>query len=103
MNIDESLKSIQKKLGKENSGKIADDIANIMTIDSNYKKDIKDKDDYIIKLKEDKEVLITANGRLLKQVSQEDESILNPKKEEKEEYKPFDFRSALDEKGNFKK
>ena len=35
-------KSIQKKLGKETSSKIADDMASILTIKSNYEKQSKE-------------------------------------------------------------
>ena len=47
-------------------------------------------------------MLITANGNLLKQVSQEKEE-METKKEESKEYKPFDYREALDERGYFKR
>ena len=103
MNLEEKLKEMQKKLGKENSGKIADDIANIISYDSARSKDIKNKDEEITRLKNDKEMLIQANGNLLQQISSESEEILKPKTEEKENKKPFDFRSVFDEKGNFKK
>ena len=103
MNLEEKLKEMQKKLGKENSGKIADDIATIISYDSARSKDIKNKDEEITRLKNDKEMLIQANGNLLQQISSESEEILKPKTEEKEDKKPFDFRSVFDEKGNFKK
>lgn len=103
MNLEEKLKEMQKKLGKENSSKIADDIATIISYDSARSKDIKNKDEEIIKLRNDKEMLITANGNLLQQISSESEEILKPKIEEQEDKKPFDFRSVFDEKGNFKK
>ena len=103
MNIEETLKGIQKKIGKESSSKIADDIATIITYDSERTKELKGKDDEIKSLKSDKEMLITANGNLLKQVSQEREEEIKPKKEEPKEYKAFDFREALDERGYFKK
>lgn len=103
MNLEEKLKEMQEKIGKENSGKIADDIATIISYDSARSKDIKNKDEEITKLKNDKEMLIQANGNLLQQISSESEEILKPKTEEKENKKPFDFRSVFDEKGNFKK
>lgn len=102
MNLEETLKGIQKKLGKENSGKIADDIASIISYDSARTKDINNKNEEIDKLKSDKEMLIEANGNLLQQISTEKEEILKPKEVEKEEKKKnFDFRSVFDEKGNF--
>lgn len=101
--LEQITKNIQKKIGKETSSKIADDVANIMTIKANYEKEIKSKDDEIKELKNDKEVLITANGNLLQQVSMGLESDLKPKekKEEKKKAKDFNFASMFDEKGNF--
>lgn len=96
-------KSIQKKLGKETSSKIADDMASILTIKSNYEKQSKEYQDEIKELKEDKEVLITANGNLLQQVSMgKEEEIKIPKKEEsKTSAKDFNFSAMFDSKGNF--
>ncbi|MBR4003565.1 MAG: hypothetical protein IKI95_05895 [Clostridia bacterium] len=95
--------SIQEKLGKETSAMITDDLANIITIKSNYDKEIEDNKKQISKLKKDKDVLIEANGNLLQKVKMGAE----PKKEEKEEKKTdaknFDFSAMFDEKGNFKK
>ena len=54
MNIEDYTDSIQKKIGKEEAGKIADDIAKILTYENKIKKDIKDRDDEISKLKKDK-------------------------------------------------
>lgn len=101
MNLEEKLKEMQKKLGKENSGKIADDIASIISYDSARTKDINNKNEEIDKLKSDKEMLIQANGNLLQQISTESEEVLKPKEVEKEQKKNFDFRSVFDEKGNF--
>lgn len=100
MNIEEYTNKIQEKLGKENSGKIADDIANILSYESKLQKDINDKNDEITKLRKDKEMLIEANGNLLQQVpfgKEKDE------KEEEDEKKPFDFRSVFDENGKIKR
>ena len=98
-------KSIQKKLGKETSSKIADDMASILTIKSNYEKQSKEYQDEIKELKNDKEVLITANGNLLQQVSMGTEADLEDKRKEKEENKTsakdFNFSAMFDSKGNF--
>ena len=102
-NLEDITKSIQKKLGKEDSAKIADDLATIITIKSNYDKQNKENNETIEKLKGEKETLIQANGSLLQQVSMGKEEDINPNKEKEEPKKPFDFRSAFDEKGNFKK
>lgn len=100
MNIEEFTNKIQEKLGKEESGKIADDIANILTYDNKLQKDIKDRDQQIDKLKKDKEMLIEANGNLLQSIPMGKESDKTPDDEDK---KPFDFRSVFDENGNIKK
>lgn len=100
MNIEEYTNKIQEKLGKEEAGKIADDIANILSYENKLQKDITDKNDEINKLKKDKEMLIEANGNLLQQVpfgKEKDE------KDETDEKKPFDFRSVFDENGKIKR
>jgi len=103
MKFDDIQASIKSKLGDENTGLIADDLANLITLNSNQEQNIKNLGDEITKLKSEKETLIQANGNLLQQVSMSTDDILKPKSEEKEEYKPFDFRSVYDEKGNFKR
>lgn len=96
MNIEEYTNKIQEKLGKEEAGKIADDIASILTYDNMVQKDIKSKDEEIVKLKKDKEMLIEANGNLLQQIP-----LGKEEKEEKivEEPKNFDFKSIFDKNG----
>ena len=96
MNIEEYTNKIQEKLGKEEAGKIADDIANILTYDNKIQKDIKDKNEEITKLKKDKEMLIEANGNLLQQVpfGKEEE-----KKKDIDEPKNFDFKTVFDKNG----
>ena len=96
MNIEEYTNKIQEKLGKEEAGKIADDIASILTYDNKIQKDIKSKDDEISKLKKDKEMLIEANGNLLQQIPLGKEE---PKDDPKEEPKNFDFKSIFDKNG----
>ena len=107
MNTDLELitKSIQKKLGKENSAMITDDLANIITVKANYEKELQSNKEEIEDLKKSKETLIEANGNLLQQVSMASE----PKKEEPKKEEPkknplnFNFSSMFDEKGNFKR
>ena len=94
--IEDITNKIQTKLGKDEAGKIADDIASILTYDNALQKDIKDKNNEIDKLKKDKEMLIEANGNLLQQVSFGKEE---KKEEEKEERQPFDFKSVFDGNG----
>ena len=89
MNLTEISDKIQEKLGKEESGKIADDIANILIFEESNNKIIEEKNETIKKLNKDKEMLIQANGNLLLKVPQGKEET---KEVEKEEYKEFDFR-----------
>ena len=98
-------KSIQDKLGKENTSLIADDLGKLITDNGTMNTEMKQKDDQITKLKQDKEALITTNGNLLQQVAMGNEDNLINKNETKPEEspKPFDYRSVFDEKGNFKR
>ncbi len=95
MKIEEYTNKIQEKLGKEEAGKIADDLASILTYDHELQKNIKEKDEEITKLKKDKDMLIEANGNLLQQVPFGKEE----KKEEKEEPRNFDFKTVFDKNG----
>ncbi len=98
-------KSIQDKLGKENTSLIADDLGKLITDNATMNKDLRGRDERISKLEQDKEALITTNGNLLQQVAMGDEGGLINKNEQKEDEppKPFDYRSVFDEKGNFKR
>ena len=98
MNITEISDKIQEKLGKEESGKIADDIANLLIFEESNNKIIEEKNTEISKLQKDKEMLIQANGNLLLKVPQGKEEV----KEKEETYKEFDFRSVF-ENGKFKR
>lgn len=100
MNLSEITDKIQEKLGKEESAKISDDIANILIYEEANNKNIKTKDEEIQKLKNDKDVLIQANGNLLLHVPQGREEQEIVKDEVKE---PFDYRSIFDSKGKFKR
>lgn len=99
MNITEISDKIQEKLGKEESGKIADDIANLLIFEESNNKIIEEKNTEISKLQKDKEMLIQANGNLLLKVPQGKEE---EKQEKEETYKEFDFRSVF-ENGKFKR
>lgn len=97
--------TIQEKLGKEEAGKISDSLADILVIEEANGKLIKEKESSITKLKNDKEMLIQANGNLLLKVPQakEEDSFFEETNHKKEENKPFDFRSIFDDKGHFKR
>lgn len=96
-------KSIQEKLGKENTSLIADDLGKLITDNASVNETIRKKDEQISKLQQDKEALITTNGNLLQQVAMGDDDTMIKKELPKEEElkPPFDFRSAFDSKGNF--
>lgn len=103
--FDNLTKSMQEKLGKEASAKIADDIGKLITDNTQMNNEISKRDNEINKLKQDKENLIATNSSLLQQVgmSTEDFSTSKKLKEDEGEKKPFSFKSCFDEKGNFKK
>lgn len=103
--FDNLTKSMQEKLGKEASAKIADDIGKLITDNTQMNNEISKRDNEINKLKQDKENLIATNSSLLQQVgmSTEDFSTSKKPKEDEVEKKPFSFKSCFDEKGNFKK
>ena len=95
--------SIQEKLGKEASAKIADDLGKLITDNAQMNKEIENRNSQITKLKQEKENLITTNGNLLQQVAMgEDLTFLGSQNKQKEEpKKPFSFKDCFDEKGNF--
>ena len=101
MNIDEITNSIKSKLGEEESGKIADDLANLLIHDKFLNDNIKNKDEEISKLKGDKDLLVQANANLLGKIPMgkaEDDEF-----ETKEEVeKPFDYRTIFSN-GRFKR
>lgn len=92
--------SINEKVGKENAGKIADDLGKILTDNETTNKTIESRNTEIESLKKNNEMLITANGNLLQQVGMGEE----PKHQNKDEdNKPkFSLRGSFDDKGNFK-
>lgn len=91
--------SITEKLGSENSGVIADDFANMMTLEKEFNDKYENLEKENQKLKEHNEKLISANANLLMKVGTE----VKPPKDEEVDEKPFNFASVFDEKGNFKK
>lgn len=103
MNIDEITNSIKEKLGDEESGKIADDLASLLIHDKSLNDSIANKNKEIEKLKSDKDLLVSANANLLMKIpagKEDDEEFSNNSKVE--EYKPFDFRSVFKD-GKFKR
>lgn len=96
------INSIQEKLGDESSSLIADDLGILITDNVSMNETIENKNNEITKLQSDKEMLVTTNGNLLKQVGMGvDTNAMNENKNEKVEKKEFSFKSIFDEKGNF--
>ena len=95
--------SMQEKLGKEATSKIADDIGKLITDNAQMNKEIENRDNQITKLKQEKENLITTNGNLLQQVAMGEDLLFSgsQNKQKEEPKKPFSFKSCFDEKGNF--
>ena len=103
MNIEEITDSIKSKLGEEETGKIADDLANLLIQNKSLNDTISNKDTEIKKLKNDKDLLVNANASLLLKIPAGKESDENFGDEKKEESpKQFDFRSVF-ENGKFKR
>lgn len=98
--LQDLINSASEKLGKENSALVSDVFGTMISDNAEMNKTITNKDKQIEKLEKTNEMLTASNGQLLQQVSMGFEE---PEKEaEKEEKKPFDFRSAF-ENGKFKK
>jgi len=99
----EITKSIEKKLDKDKSAIIADDLGQMMVGFENMQNTLKEREARIKELEKDKEKLVLANGNLVKQISVtiNDDDSNNDSNESSN--KPFDFKDAFDENGNFKK
>lgn len=93
--------SIKEKLGDEYSSIIADDLVTLITDNNSMNETIKQKDTKIIELNSQKEVLMKTNMNLLQQVGFNEST--NENEDSIEVKKEFDFSSAFDEKGNFKR
>lgn len=101
--LKDTFSSIEKKLGKENYAKIADDIGTMMTGNTQTLKEIEKRDGEIKDLKKTNEALVASNGNLLKQVSMAPDPDLMREREMETPAKPYDFRDAFDEFGNLKR
>lgn len=103
MKVDEIIKSMEAKLDETNKGLIADDLGNLIQLSYDHDNAIKERDNQINNLKNEKEKLLNVNGNLLQKISMEKEEVLNPRKEEvKEDINDFNFASLFDKKGNWK-
>lgn len=94
--------SIEEKIGKENSGLIADDLGKLFTLNKQTIDTMSKMENENANLKSTNEKLVVANGNLLQQIPMTpDYSTHQTKSEEVEEKKSFNFRDAFDSKGNF--
>lgn len=101
MEIEDITNSIKSKLGDEESGKIADDLASLLIYDKSQKDLISENSSKIQKLQEDKDLLVQANANLLGKIPMgkaEDDEF--QKMDEPE--KPFDYRTIF-QNGRFKR
>lgn len=99
--LQSTLKSIEKKIGKDNYAKIADDAGILITENKAVLTELSKKGEEIEQLKSDKEALVLANGNLLQQIPMSDEDAFEPKAKEEPEKKPISLKDAFDAKGNF--
>ena len=104
MNIEEITESIKTKLGDEEAGKIADDLASLIINDKTLNETISSRDKEIQKLKDDKDLLVNANANLLLKIpaGKESDDDFNQGSPKRDDNKPFDFRSCFQD-GKFKR
>lgn len=95
MDIEEITNSIKTKLGEEESGKIADDLANLLIRDKSLNDSIKERDNNIEKLKSDKDILVNANANLLLKFPSGKDDNFEASNKDEENPKAFDFRSCF--------
>lgn len=101
----DKMNKIQEKIGEEASSLILDEIGLLINDNLNMNKEIQNKDNEISDYKTRNEKLLEVNGNLLQQVSMAEETppARTQQQTQQEPRKPFDFREAFDEYGNFKK
>lgn len=92
--------SIKEKIGEEASALIADDLGILFTQNKEVQERLSNQENEISRLKDTNEKLVLANGNLLKQVPMG--KVEEPKQEENQQKKSFNFSEMFDEHGNFK-
>lgn len=97
------MDSMLEKVGNDAGNLILDDVGLLITDNKQMNDDLIAKDKEIENLKKMNTTLQNINGNLLQQVSMGIDTSIEDKQKIKEPEKDFDFRSAFDEKGNFKK
>ena len=103
MNIEEITNSIKSKLGDEDSGKIADDLANLLIYEKTKEDTINENNSKIKKLQEDKDLLVQANANLLGKIPMgkaDEDEFGESKKESDPQF--FDYRTVFSN-GRFKR
>lgn len=100
--LENITKSIQEKLGKENSALISDDLGLLITENTKAFNESVSKDNEITTLKDRNEKLVIANGNLLQQVPKLDSYNHHEEPTKEESKKKFNFKDAFDDKGHFK-
>lgn len=98
-NFESIRSSIAEKLGEDNMGLIADDMGLLIANHTSFVDGINSRDNEIKTLKDTNQRLVQANGKLLTQIPVTTSS--NSHQKEEDNNKPFSFKSAFDEKGNF--
>lgn len=100
------IEGMQKKLGKENSSVIADDLGNLISDNITMNQTIEAKNNEIKEKEELNQKLVFANSSLLQQVGVQNEE--PPKTSSKsssdnEEEEKISWEECFDKKGNFLK
>ena len=100
------IEEMQKKLGKENSSVIADDLGNLISDNITMNQTIEAKNNEIKEKEELNQKLVFANSSLLQQVGVQNEE--PPKTSSKsssdnEEEEKISWEECFDKKGNFLK
>lgn len=100
--FEQTIDSLQEKLGEEMVAKVADDIGMLKTAQTQALNEQKEMADKLTKAEQDRKDMQAANSRLLQQIPMGKPAELDPP-EEPSQSEPFDFRSMFDENGRIKK
>lgn len=102
--LTEIMDNIQSKVGKEVAATIQDDLGLLITGNTENLNSIKEKDNQIKELQSRNEKLVNANAKLFAQIPADDDpAIKSSAPESPQTPEEYDFFSAYDEHGNFKK
>ena len=97
------MDSMLEKVGNDAGNLILDDVGLLITDNKQMNDTIENQNKKIEELQKMHTTLQNINGNLLQQVSMGVDTSIEDKQQIKEPEKEFDFRSAFDDKGNFKK